>query len=590
MTAPSPHHHRSFAVGLALLAGCILVTLLAGQVRQALAQDGDHAAPAPAAVEHPDEATSPAIEHADHDQAAHGNASHGDSHDDAHGDGHGHAKVDVNPIWMLPFAALLGCIALMPLLASHMWHHHYPKFAGVFFLIGLVYYWFIQGDMHPWVHEMKEYVSFIALLFALFVISGGIVINVSRKATPVANCTLLLLGAIIANIFGTTGAAMLLIRPYIRINRAHIKPYHIVFFIFIVANVGGCLTPIGDPPLFLGYLKGVPFWWVIENCWQPWAVATLLLLVMFFILDTRDHKNEERSEPEEHDTGPGVRINGIHNFLFITVVLVGVFRPSVFEAWEVVSGAVTGGAILDLLLSREVIMVAAALVSKLVTFKGIYERNEFTWEPIREVAILFVAIFSTMVPALQWLDANAEKMPTKTPGQFYFVTGALSSVLDNAPTYLTFLQTELGRVKQDYAEELAAVEKEVERMAEAGSTTIPIESTDPLVIRDVETIRHYHGVKAAAGKLTDTEMEIDVMISHPEIVPFLVAISIGAVFFGAMTYIGNAPNFMVKSIAESAGIKMPSFLGYVFRYSLIYLLPVLVVIWVIFFALKPMLM
>ena len=559
-------HRHPLAIGLLLLGGCILITILLGAGRTALSQD------APATMEQPaiDQAA-PVVDHAQ-PAAAEG----------AHGEAGEHKKVSPHPAWMIPFVALLACIALMPLFISHFWHHHYPKIAAGFFLVGLCYYLLVQQNMHHWFKEMKEYVSFIALLFALFVISGGIVINVSRKATPLANCTLLLLGAVIANIFGTTGAAMLLIRPYIRINRGHIKPYHIVFFIFLVANVGGCLTPIGDPPLFLGYLKGVPFWWVIEHCWQPWAVAVLILLVIFFVMDKMDHAKEERFEPEGHDTGPGVRINGIHNFLFILIVLVAVFRPSVFETWSTMTAAFTGSALINFLFSREIIMVAAGIVSKLVTYKGVYERNEFSWEPIREVAILFVAIFSCMVPALQWLDANAEKMPTKTPGQFYFVTGALSSVLDNAPTYLTFLQTKLGDVEAKCGPEIKQVQAALAKMQETRSLAI-----DPALSPDVQdvmaTLVQHHGKQIIAGHVPYDEIRIAFLITMPSMLANLIAISVGAVFFGAMTYIGNAPNFMVKSIAESSGIKMPSFLGYVFRYSLPILLPVLVIVWVIFF-------
>jgi len=511
-----------------------------------------------------------------------------DPHAEA-GEHGGHHKNSPNPLWILPFAVVLACIALGPLFFLHWWEHKYPYVAAVLFVVGLVYYLFIRQDLHPWLHEMREYVSFIALLSALYVVSGGIVIHVSRKATPAANVLLLLTGAVFANVFGTTGAAMLLIRPYIRINKHHIKPYHIVFFIFIVANVGGCLTPVGDPPLFLGYLKGVPFWWVLEHCWQPWAVATALLLVMFFVIDKLDHAKEERHDWGEHDTGPAVRINGIFNIMLIIAVIAAVFQGSVFEAIDgIVETGFNGSDAMHLVINREVLMLATGAVSYFFTKKGIHETNAFTFGPIREVAILFLAIFSTMVPALEYLDANADKMPLKTEGHFYFATGTLSGVLDNAPTYLTFLQARLGEVPQDQVDMaddvLVQMYQSYEQDPSRPLLTYLPEVDDPQVLHVVEEIVTQHEADVIRGKghVDETELKIGFLTGLHELNRFLVAISIGAVFFGAMTYIGNAPNFMVKSIAESSGIKMPSFLGYIFRYSLPILLPVLIVIWAIF--------
>ncbi len=514
-----------------------------------------------------------------------------EAHDDAH--------ANVNPLWIIPFAVLLGFIALAPLINAHWWEHHYPKVAAVLFLIGFGYYFILRSNfsflapgMHHWIDEMKEYVSFIALLFALFVVSGGIVIHVSRKATPMANCTLLLLGAIIANIFGTTGAAMLLIRPYIRINKAHIKPYHIIFFIFIVANVGGCLTPVGDPPLFLGYLQGVPFFWVLEHCWQPWLMGVLILLLLFFFIDKIDHKKTERYIDPEHDSGPAVRINGIHNFLFIIIVLIAVFQPSIFEIYDAAKrDGFTINIIIRFILNREVIMVIAALTSKIVTKKGIYEWNEFSWEPIREVAILFVAIFSTMVPALEWLGSNAEKMPIKKPSHYFFVTGTLSSVLDNAPTYLTFLQTKSGEVEANHKADIDKIEAILTNYKNTGNVNISGQDKD--VANTFDTLHKFHDkkIKTLEGEKLRKLIRVNYIASQtqktdtktPPLALYLIAISVGAVFFGACTYIGNAPNFMVKSIAESSGIRMPSFLGYVFKYSFPILVPVYILIWLVFF-------
>jgi Na+/H+ antiporter NhaD/arsenite permease-like protein len=209
---------------------------------------------------------------------------------------------NISPAWSLPFVLLLASIALMPFIHRHWWEKRYPWVAGGLALVPAAYYFFIAPH-HPgagagaWVHGMLEYVSFILLLGSLYIVSGGILIHVSRRATPTTNVALLLLGALAANVLGTTGASMLLIRPYLRMNKWHLRPYHVVFFIFIVSNVGGALTPIGDPPLFLGYLKGIPFWWVLEHCWAPWCVATGLLLGIFFAIDWRDHRRAERLNP-----------------------------------------------------------------------------------------------------------------------------------------------------------------------------------------------------------------------------------------------------------------------------------------------------
>lgn len=502
--------------------------------------------------------------------------------DDAHGGeagGH-HATPDVHWAWMLPFALLLGSIAAMPLINMHFWEHHYPKFAFVLGTITAVYYLFIFHDLPSsraaWIHEMQEYVSFIALLGSLYIVSGGIVIKVSRKATATTNTTLLLVGAVIANVVGTTGAAMLLIRPYIRINKAHIKPYHIIFFIFAVANCGGSLSPIGDPPLFMGYLKGVPFFWVLEALWPMWAVCLVILLAIFFVIDKRDHAKAEREH--EKDPGPAVQIYGFQNFLYIGLILAGVFRPSMFQH-------IHNGELLMLPISREIMMLIAAVASKLSTQPYIYERNEFTYGPIKEVAILFVGIFSTMVPALNYLNIHSDQMPLKTPGQYYFITGTLSSMLDNAPTYLVFLETKQGQVQKQYGTEIEHL-REIIDNHEPGQPVHVGDDMDPAVLRGYDTLVQYRKDKIDAGTVTDTDIRIAMIIGNRDLAMYLIAISIGAVFFGACTYIGNGPNFMVKSIAESAGIQMPSFFGYVIKYALPILVPIYIVIWLIFFVLK----
>jgi Na+/H+ antiporter NhaD/arsenite permease-like protein len=486
-----------------------------------------------------------------------------------------HGSADVPLVWSLPFVLLLAGIALMPFVARHWWERHYPKVSVAFALLVAVYYFGVRHAPGPWLKEMREYASFIVLLGALYVISGGIAIRATRRATPAANAALLLLGAVLANVFGTTGAAMLLIRPYLRMNRGRVRPYHVVFFIFVVANVGGSLTPIGDPPLFLGYLKGVPFWWVLENMVGPWAMAVGVLVAVFTVIDWREwRRNAAGAVAEEAAAGrvePEATVGGLHNFLFIGVVLFAVFRPSVFEVG-------LGG----VWLSREVLMVGAAAASYRLTRPAVRAANEFTFGPIREVAILFVGIFSTMTPALEWLEHNArEKLPMRTPGQFYFASGTLSSVLDNAPTYLTFLQMRLSDIEPAHVE--AAAEALAKMRGQAvlafDPKTLPTEETAGAV----QAMVKYHEADVRAGAFTRDQLQVAFLLGLPRLNLFLVAISAGSVFWGACTYIGNGPNFMVKSIADAAGAPTPGFLAYVYRYALPILVPLYVAVWAVFF-------
>lgn len=488
-----------------------------------------------------------------------------------------HVAPHVNLLWAIPFALLLLSIATIPAIDHHKWEKIYPYIAIGLGAITATYYLFLHHELgesrYAWFHSMREYVSFTILLGSLYTVSGGIVIGISRKATPITNCVLLLTGAVIANIVGTTGAAMLLIRPFIRMNRDHLKPYHIVFFIFIVANCGGALTPIGDPPLFMGFLRGVPFFWTTHTLWPMWIVAVGVLLVIFFVIDEVDHRKAARTTVL--DAGPGVSIFGFQNFVFVGLILVAVFQRSVFDFidekmwWRVFVG-------------REVIMVAAAAISMLTTKPYIYARNEFNWGPIREVAILFLGIFSTMVPALNWLSHNADRMPLKTAGQYYAVTGVLSSVLDNAPTYLVFLETNQAQTAGRYRQQI----DELLRLADDHRVgEVPMVPTvgDPMVIAAYKQLVVYHRKKVADATVGEQDVRVAMTLASPRMSSYLIAISLGAVFFGAATYIGNGPNFMVKSIAESQGIRMPTFGGYVLKYTIPYLLPVLVLIWAIFF-------
>jgi Na+/H+ antiporter NhaD/arsenite permease-like protein len=440
-------------------------------------------------------------------------------------------------------------------------------------------YLFGAAPAHRWVEGMSDYISFIVLLGALFVVSGGIVIKVQRKATPLMNCTLLLMGAVLANLLGTTGASMLLIRPYLRMNRKHLRPYHVVFFIFLVSNVGGSLTPVGDPPLFLGYLMGVPFWWVLDHMRWVWALVVGLLLVIFFVIDTLDHRKEERHN--EHDGGAAVQIVGIHNILLDLAIVGAVFQQGMFDVIDQLRHGARGfGIAWQLVTSREVLMVAAAVLSRRITGRVVYEANEFSFGPIREVAILFVGIFATMVPATQYMQANASRIPLHTPGHFYFTSGVLSSVLDNAPTYKTLMETRLGEIEPAMILDARAW---LTRMAASHSTNIPVEVPDGPVRQTLEAMARYHPDSVIAGKVSDEELQVGFLIGIPWWNWFVVAISAGSVFWGACTYIGNGPNFMVKSIADAAGVHTPGFAAYVLKYTLPILLPIYILVWAIFF-------
>ena len=417
------------------------------------------------------------------------------------------AVIRPNPWMMLPFGILLGTIALAPLWCAAWWAKHYPKVALALGAVTLGYYLLGLHAYTRVLHVAQDYVSFIALIGSLFIVSGGIHIKVKGEATPMTNMLFLLFGAVIANLLGTTGASMLLIRPWIRMNKYRVTAHHIVFFIFIVSNVGGCLTPIGDPPLFLGYLKGVPFWWVAQHCWPMWAVGLGVLLAMFFVVDTLNFRRAPKSVRSKETAQETWRIDGLGNAVFLLVILGAVFinKPAFV---------------------REAMMIGAALGSYFTTRKPIHQANDFNFHPIKEVAILFVGIFATMLPALDWLQQNAAKLmgSTPEPALFYWGSGALSSVLDNAPTYLSFVSALMG----------AAQDTDVPRLIATNGLS-------------------------------------------------LVAISVGAVFFGACTYIGNGPNFMVKSIADQQKINTPTFLGYVFKFTLPFMLPMLFIVWLIYF-------
>ncbi|MCS7089524.1 MAG: sodium:proton antiporter [Verrucomicrobiota bacterium] len=468
------------------------------------------------------------------------------------------ALLDPSP-WMIgPFVLLLGCIALGPLAWPKGWHQHYPKVALGLGTVTLLYYWLGLNATGRIAHTAHEYVSFIALIGSLFVVSGGIHITVRGEATPIVNTLFLLIGAIVANLLGTTGASMLLIRPWLRMNKYRLTAHHVVFFIFIVSNVGGCLTPIGDPPLFLGYLKGVPFWWVLEHCWPMWIVGVGSLLGIFYVLDRRNYLRAPATIREkETGTGEQWRFRGLHNLLFLAVILGAVFleRPPFI---------------------REMIMIAAAIGSYLTTPRAVHEANDFNFEPIREVAILFVGIFATMMPALDWLQNHARDLGRPTPSMFYWGTGSLSAVLDNAPTYLSFLSTAQGMVAP-------AVTLQPLQLALAQGIPPDPTSPEPVIREALRAMAEYFPEELTNRQPVLEHLQLAVLLASPNGELLLVAISIAAVFFGACTYIGNGPNFMVKAIAEHQKAHVPTFLGYVFKFTLPYLLPVLALTWWLFF-------
>ncbi len=468
-----------------------------------------------------------------------------------------------NPLMIAPFVMLLATIALAPLLFPDWWTKHYPKVAFGLGAVTLSYY-LIGLSAHDRVLEVgHEYVSFIMLIGSLFVVSGGIHIGVRGEATPRENVIFLLFGAVIANVLGTTGASMVMIRPWIRMNKYRITMHHIVFFIFIVSNVGGCLTPIGDPPLFLGYLKGIPFWWVAEHCWPMWLLGVGALLAIFYVVDLRNYRRAPKAVrtglAEPRDTW---RFDGLGNLFFLAVILVAVFIPHpVFL--------------------REAIMAAAAAGSYFTTKKHVHEANHFNFHPIQEVAILFVGIFATMMPALDWLQLNAHNLlgDNPTSGWFYWGSGSLSSVLDNAPTYLSFLSAVFGTFID------ADIVSQVKHLVETHGTDLAtLTGAHAEEIKQAFlALQKYHASALAAGTVTTEQIEIAYLLGNLKYNAYILAVSIGAVFFGAGTYIGNGPNFMVKAIADQQKIHTPTFLGYVFRFTLPFLLPVLVLIWLLFF-------
>ena len=434
------------------------------------------------------------------------------------------------PWWsLLPFIAMLGCIAVLPIIpkTSHWWEKESSQLSVALALgVPTTVWMFMKAGTGPLIATGVEYVQFIALLFALFVVSGGIHLAGDIKATPRNNTIFLAIGGLLASFIGTTGAAMLLIRPLLETNKERKHRVHTVLFtIFIVANCGGILTPLGDPPLFLGYLHGVPFAWTFA-LWKEWLFVLVLLLLSYYSIDRVRYASEDTAsiEADDREVKP-LSLHGKINLLFFAIIILSVaFAPS-WDGEALAEGHVHSWT--GFVPWREVIMFTVAGLSyKLSDKKVRFEENAFTWAPIMEVATLFIGIFSTMAPALRYLEQIAPSLPLTRMTYFVF-TGGLSSILDNAPTYMTFFEM---------------------AKASGGEGTL---------VAGVHFI--VQGWMAPAFKW----------------------ISLGAVFCGAITYIGNGPNFMVKSVAESDGVPMPSFGRYI-GYAFTLLVPVLAAMAMIF--------
>ena len=471
------------------------------------------------------------------------------------------AEAQPNLITAMPFVLLLTAIALAPLYFANWWSRHFGKVTLLLAGLTLGYYMLVLGAQERALHTAADYVSFICLIGALFVISGGIHINVKGEATPRLNVLFLLIGALVANLLGTTGASMLLIRPWLRMNKYRLTGHHIVFFIFLISNVGGSLTPVGDPPLFLGYLKGVPFWWMIEQCWAIWLIGVGVLLAIFFVVDTLNFRRAPKVVRERETAHEQWRFEGLGNVVFLAIVLGAVF-------------------IEHPLFLREAIMIGAAAGSYFSTRKRIHEANHFNFGPIREVAILFAGIFATMMPALDWLRSHSGGLGSATPTLFYWGSGALSSVLDNAPTYLSFLSTAYGTSAP--TDSIAGIVAYVNAHGAEFSGLAGGPHAE-IICRAISGLQRYFPKELLAGKVNSDHVQMALMLMSPSEVKFLQAISIGSVFFGANTYIGNGPNFMVKAIADQQKVHTPTFPGYVFKFTLPIMIPMLLIVWWFFF-------
>jgi Na+/H+ antiporter NhaD/arsenite permease-like protein len=437
-------------------------------------------------------------------------------------------------VTVLPFAGILLSIALFPLIAPRFWHKHFGKIALFWALLStlpLLYFYPIE-TLHEILHTLlAEYIPFILLISSLYIISGNIYLHGNFSGTSIFNTIYLFIGSLLASLMGTSGASIVLIRPLLRANAWRKNTAYIfIFFIFLVSNIGGALTPLGDPPLFLGFLKGVPFFWTL-NLFPSMFLCVAYLLILFFVIDSFHYRKEKPLLPKEREKKLFV-ILGWYNILFLLGVPLTIL---IFANLPLASLKFLGVERPLNEILRDLFFVLFAGISYFITPKEVREKNEFTLFPIKEVAILFFGIFMTMLPVLNILKAG-EKGALKPlilnlsePAHFFWMTGLLSAFLDNAPTYLTFLSTCLGKF--------------------------------------------YPGIP-------EKEAILKLIEDSPK---HLLAISEGAVFFGALTYIGNAPNFMVRSIVEEKGVTMPSFFGYLIKFSFPILIPMFLLLTLIFY-------
>lgn len=445
----------------------------------------------------------------------------------------------MNLAFCIPFAGLLLCIAVLPLVKAEWWEAHQPHAVVFWSLLFVLPFAFVYGPGQAFEKVLEcivdDYLTFIILLFGLFCVSGNITLEGNLAGSPRINVGLLLIGTMLSSWIGTTGASMLMVRPIIKMNAWRKRRSHImVFFIFLISNIGGCLTPIGDPPLLMGFMRGVPFFWSL-HLFPVLLFNVVILLTIFYFLDRRAYRKDiaEGLKPDISKPGTEVHILGLHNLIFLAMIVAAVILSGTLPgmaAFQDAEGAVRGIHLFGEVtltypaLIEVVIILVAAFLSFKTTSVEIRRKNHFTWGAIQEVAVLFVGIFITMQPALMILKANGASLGLNKPFEMFWATGCLSSFLDNTPTYLVFLTT--------------------------------------------------------AGALGFTEGMPTILGTVP--VAMLEAISCGAVFMGANTYIGNAPNFMVKSISDENGIRMPSFFGYLL-WSVTFLIPVFLLDMLVFF-------
>lgn len=441
---------------------------------------------------------------------------------------------DMSVLFCIPFVGMLLSIALFPMIKPHWWEKNVKYvvlFWSLLFLIPFCLTFGLYSMAEELMHVVfEEYLTFIVLLFGLFCVTGNIGIKSEFTGSPRSNLIMLLIGTLLSSWIGTTGASMLMIRPLIASNgwRKH-KTHTFVFFIFLVANIGGCLTPIGDPPLFMGFLRGVPFFWSLR-IWPVLLINTAILLGIYMVIERKAYKKEivsDLKQPTATKESRKIQIEGGHNFIFIGCIVAAIILGGALSSVAPFSDGIYVIGSVELKYSEVLevaIILIATLFSFLTTSGAVRRHNEFSFEPIEEIAVLFIGIFITMVPALELLGSSGSGSALTHPGQFFWLTGGLSGFLDNTPTYLVFLTA-------------------------SGLTEL-----------------------VASHMINASAVEIGI----------LEAISCGAVFMGALTYIGNAPNFMVKSIAEKNGIKMPSFFGYI-KWAVLILVPVFLIDTIIFF-------